>query len=661
MTAPQGEQAPLPLREALRVGLLYVDDFQQPRSQRIGSLGLGYLAAWLQQEAPGCEVEIAISAAALKDWKPDLIGVSAYSETLLQAREAARDLRALNVPLILGGAHMASNPLDLPPEFDAGVAGEGEEVLLQVLRLLDQNAFVPKHLQGIMGLTYQEQGLVIAQGRAPAIQDLDRLAHPDRKRMFAAMIKGLPDFKPILHIHTARGCPYRCSFCSAPLVNPQWRFHSPAWVIAELEEIARQFPGITDITISDDLFTLKKSRLEELVAAIRAAGFHKRFQFFCSSRSNTLTPDMCRLLRDMNVLMVSFGFESASDRLVRDLKGIGTHQCDYERVLALCERFGIYAHGNFITGAQDETAEDLHQTYAFVQRNLDRLASVYFSHMTPFPGTRVWSEAEQAGLIPAELDYRVLNLEYERGSSVFLNQHYDEDFYQQAYAAFKGLEIHLNDRYYKEQAFLRELSRFERQEWPDFLMQTVEQHGWLQVAVISSQETHLPADPRFLLLSPEAEIPATVQAVVLYYALDHVREPETLLARLPRHLPVLSLNHNAGFYYSWVLLLLGKWEEGIYGLRMRRNLRYFTSRSLRRLFDSQGYQVGSELKHISGFTPDPTVLKLLALVGKPVDLNIHSLSCLFLPQTIPSELSAYSSADTGLNLSEKEFSDAPQA
>ncbi|MGE3725979.1 MAG: radical SAM protein [Candidatus Sericytochromatia bacterium] len=656
MSGSQREQTPLPLREAMRVGLLYVDDFQQPRSQRIGSLGLGYLAAWLQAQAPGCEVQIAISAAELRAWKPDLIGVSAYSETLLQAREAARELRALDVPLILGGAHMASNPLDLPCEFDAGVAGEGEEVLLQVVRLLDQNAFVPSHLQGIAGLTYQTQGQVIAQGRAPAIQDLDRLAHPDRRLMFAAMMRGLPDFQPILHIHTARGCPYRCSFCSAPLVNPQWRFHSPEWVIAELEGIAQQFPDITDITLSDDLFTLKKSRLEVLVAAIRAAGFHKRFQFFCSSRSNTLTPDMCRLLRDMNVLMVSFGFESASDRLVRDLKGVGTHHCDYERVLDLCERFGIYAHGNFITGAQDETAADLHQTYAFVQRNLDRLASVYFSHMTPFPGTRVWSEAEQAGLIPAELDYRVLNLEYERGSSVFLNQHYSEDFYQHAYTAFKGLEVHLNDRYYKEQAFLRELSRFERQEWPEFLLQTCDAQGWQQVAVIASQETHLPADPRLLEMSPAAEIPATAQAVVLYYVLDELRDPAAFLARLPQHLPVLSLNHNAGFYYSWVLLLLGKWEEGIYGLRRRRNVRYFTSRSLRRLFDSAGYLAPTELKHRSSFSPDPTVLKLLNLIGKPVDVEIHSLSSLFLPQVKRAELPD----KTEFKPSEKELNHAPQ-
>jgi anaerobic magnesium-protoporphyrin IX monomethyl ester cyclase len=617
----------------LRVGLLYVDDFQQARSQRIGSLGLGYLAAWLQQEIPGTEVLIAIEVSELQAWQPDLIGISAYSETLPQARIAAQALRALNIPLILGGAHIASNPNDLPPEFDAGVAGEGEEVFLQIVKLLAQNAFVPENLAGISGLTYYKEGQLISQGRSPAIQNLDRLAHPDRRLMFNSMRRLLPNFQPILHIHTARGCPYRCSFCSAPLVNPQWRFHSPQWVIAELEVIARQFPDITDVTISDDLFTLKKSRLEELVREIRAAGLHKRFFFFCSSRSNTLTPDMCRLLRDMNILMVSFGFESASDRLVRDLKGVGTHQCDYERVLALCQQYGIYAHGNFITGAQDEWQADLKQTHQFVSQNADRLASVYFSHMTPFPGTRVWAEAEKAQLIPAELDYRVLNLEYKRGSSVFLNQHYSEASYEEAFGRFKKLEKNINDRYYKEQSFLRELSHFERQVWPELLLQTLTHEKWQHVTVLSKRETHLPADPRLHFMSPESvSLASETEAVVLYYSLDEERDPHKLLDKIPAHLPIITLYQHAGFYYSWVLLLLGKWEDGIYGFRQRRNLRYYSPQSLQKLLSNKGYKAKENIKHASNIQPDPTILKLLSLLGNPKDLLIHSYTSLWLPQ-----------------------------
>ncbi len=65
-----------------RVGLLYVDDFFQPRSQRVGSLGLASIAAWLEQEIPGVETKIGITAQDMLDFEPEMVGISAYSETL---------------------------------------------------------------------------------------------------------------------------------------------------------------------------------------------------------------------------------------------------------------------------------------------------------------------------------------------------------------------------------------------------------------------------------------------------------------------------------------------------------------------------------------------------------------------------------------------------
>lgn len=617
----------------LRVGLLYVDNFQQQRSQRIGSLGLGYLAAWIQQEEPGTEVLIAISVEDLKNWRPDIIGISAYTETLPLARTFARELRALGVPLILGGAHLSSNPADLPPEFDAGVAGEGEEVFLTLVRLVARNAWTPANLHGIAGVTYFHEGQVISQGRCPPIQNLDRLAHPDRQLMFAPMQRQWPNFKPIIHIHTARGCPYRCSFCSAPLVNPTWRFHSPQWVVEELELIARQFPDTTDITLSDDLFTLKKSRLEELVRAIREAGFHRRFFFLCSSRSNTLTADMCRLLRDMNVLMISFGFESASDQLIRDLKGVGTHRADYERVLGLCEHFGIYAHGNFIIGSEHETLADLCATYDFVRDNSDRLASVYFSHMTPFPGTRVWEQAQAAGLIPGNLDYRILNLEYQRGESILLNRHYSEDLYDSAYHAFKKLEKDLNDRYYREQSLIRDITTFERWEWPAYVTSLLLQQNWRRVGIVAYGEPHLPNSPHLSPLpSDPADWPQDLEAVIIYHMLEHIKHPEAWIQRLPASLTVITLCWNIEFYYHWVLLLLGTWEEGIYGLRQRTYQRFFSFRSLRRVLIQGGYHMKQLQFHLSQTQPDERVLQLLKNLGcSQESLQAHSFTGVWVP------------------------------
>lgn len=583
----------------MRVGLLYVDSFHQLRSQRVSSLGLGYIAAYLQQEMPGLEVEIAITPQELLRFDPDLIGVSAYTETLPLAREYAAHLRRnKHIPLILGGAHLASNPEDLPPEFDFGVAGEGEDVFLQLVQLQLQNGLVPKNLRQIQGLTYREaDGQLRNQGRCPSIQDMDKLAHPNRRLMFASMFRNFPGFQPVIHIHTARGCPYRCTFCSAPLVNPSWRFHSPAWVIAELEQIARDFPQYREITISDDLFTLKKSRLAELVSAIREAGMHKYFSFFCSSRSNTLSHDMCRLLRDMNMVMVSFGLEAASDRLIRELKGVGTHRHDYERVLEMCEHYGIFAHGNFIIGSQDETTADLQATWEFVRDQQDRLASIYFSHMTPFPGTQVWDEALAAQRFdPETLDYRVLNLEYAPGESVFLNTHYSEDFYAQAYQRFKETETWLDTRYYKEQSLIADLTQQERWSIPEQILEQIVVLGWQELTVVSDRETWIPGvedDSRFHFLTRQELLAGAAvvgDGVLLYFSLDESRDPVALLQGLKGR-ELLSLNYHIGAYPLLSQLLLGTWQEAVYAASRRRNLSHFTLRSLQALMQTQHWRL----------------------------------------------------------------------
>jgi radical SAM superfamily enzyme YgiQ (UPF0313 family) len=636
----------------MRVGLLYVDDFAQPRSQRVGSLGLGYLAAWLEQEIPGCETEIGIRPEDLIAFQPDIIGISAYTETLPIAIAHAQTLKAaLGVPLILGGPHIASNPMALPAPFDVGVVGEGEEVFLALLQAWQHNAFHAQTFAGIQGVTYPVAGQLHNTGRCPDIRDLDKLAHPSRKKMFAAMQRHLPYFDPILLVHTARGCPYRCTFCSAPLVNPKWRFHSPEWVLGELEIIAREFPDRDEITLSDDLFTLKKSRLEELVKAIRSAGFHRRFFFFCSSRSNTLTDDMCRLLREMNVLTISFGLESASDRLSRDLKGVGTTRRDYERVLALCAKHGLYAHGNFITGSQDETLADLHTTYHFIQANADQLASISIAHMTPFPGTKVWDDAVKAQLVdPHTVDYRVLNLNYAPHQSVYLNQHYPEALYETAWKRFVRLETQLNDRYYHELSLLKDIEKHRRYDIPTKLMQTIQHLGWQRVGLLTRQDPWLPkeiAGCEVIVLNPEEPHnweTLALDGLVLYHTLEETRTPEAVLKQLPA-LPLLVIHYNMANLYELVLLMLGKWEEGVYGLRRRRHLRYFTLTAIKRLLTQEGWQ-------LDAFSPNPftlptldySVLQPLQAIAPLKDPHVVSYLSLFTPALV-----AQNAANTSSN------------
>lgn len=545
---------------------------------------------------PGCETRISITAEDVLCFEPDLVGISAYTETLPEALTKARQIKARrDVPIVLGGPHMSTNPWDLRPEIDIGVVGEGEETMAALVQALRENALVPERLRQLPGLTFRVQNALVQTGRCPNLEPLDRLAHPNRRKMFAPLQAQFPHFRPLFHVHTARGCPYRCTFCSAPLVNPRWRFHSPEWVVAELEGIARDYPDCDQITFSDDLFTLKQSRLEELVRAIRAAGLHRRFFFLCSSRSNTLSPEICKLLVDMNVLLISFGLESGSDSLIRQLKGRGTSQADYARVLSLCQAYGLYAHGNFIIGDQHETRSDLQATWDFIATNRHQLATAYVTHMTPFPGTRVWEEAVAAQrLDPEQLDYRLLNLEFDPERTVLLSPHYSRDFYTGAHARFKRFSEALSARFTEESGLLKEVLAQERQDFPDTLTQWLEVLGWQQLCVVSPRIPPLPdllGACQIMHRAPDqlSDLPQDTP-LLLFHTLGSLRDPAAWLATLPA-VPLLSFDYHVGHYYHLILLLLGQWQEGCWGGREHGLLRHFTRKTLSRLMAAQGYQL----------------------------------------------------------------------
>lgn len=612
----------------MKVGLLYVDDFAQPRSQRIGSLGLAYISSFLKQELEGIEVEIFLTPQAILKFSPDLVGISAYSETLPMAEAYAREIKAkLDIPVVLGGPHITSAPEDMPSIFDVGVVGEGEEAFTKLALLMKENAFTPERLGAIQGVSFYRNGELKQTGRCPPIASMDLLAHPDRQHMFKPMYDYWSDFHPMLHIHTARGCPYRCTFCSAPLVNPTWRHHSPEWVVEELEIIARQFPKSKELTISDDLFTLDIKRLEPLVKAIRLAGLHKRFFFFCSARSNTLSREICQLLLDMNVLVISFGLESASDRLIRELKGYGTDKADYQRILELCSEYGLHPHGNFILGHQSERPQELLETYQFIRGNQERFASLYFTHMTPLPGTKVWDDAIESNLIDLEtINYKHLDLTFNPETSLFINQHYSSEFYQHAYLWFKQFETNLNDRYYEENSLIKDIAYQQRFVIPMQVLLLVKSLKVKKVLFVSDTVSLLPGELSFEMeIVNPTQLSENIEAdlIVLNYTLEQFQDPSQLLDRLPK-VPIVSLNYHVGNIYELSLLLLGRWDEGFYSVRQRKNKRFYTLKTLNALFNSRSMHSKLVTKHHYSIALPYQQLSFLNHIATPVDLDVFS-------------------------------------
>ncbi|MDI3281341.1 MAG: cobalamin-dependent protein [Bacillota bacterium] len=139
---------------------------RSPHARLAPPLGLAYLGAVLLRE--GHEVSAIDFNVSGLNWRrvdrlvesgPEVVGISAHTETYPNALEIARRVKALNpkAAVVLGGPHPTLLPEGVLAEeaVDFVVLGEGEETLLELIETL---AGEGKDLAEIKGLGYKEGG-----------------------------------------------------------------------------------------------------------------------------------------------------------------------------------------------------------------------------------------------------------------------------------------------------------------------------------------------------------------------------------------------------------------------------------------------------------------------------------------------------------------------
>ncbi|MFC1631958.1 cobalamin-dependent protein, partial [Candidatus Omnitrophota bacterium] len=133
------------LIEAIDYGLKEVTSFP--------SLGLGCIAAYLKKYLASVEIKIISKniESNLTAFKPDLVGISSVSQNFNAAKEAARLCKAKGLFVIMGGFHISSLPNNLDQSMDLGVIGEGEQTMLEILKLGQDFGFNHDRIRQLTG------------------------------------------------------------------------------------------------------------------------------------------------------------------------------------------------------------------------------------------------------------------------------------------------------------------------------------------------------------------------------------------------------------------------------------------------------------------------------------------------------------------------------
>ncbi len=409
--------------------LVLVDMYQD----WLPNLGLGYIASYLKKHLRFDNIEIIEAHDQQKEKvlssKPDILGIKSNTCVYPQVVSLASEIKSkIDIPIIIGGPHISFLPDTLPDSFDIGVIGEGEQTMYELMQLyLEKGKFETNDLKRIDGIVYHSNGGIIKTNSRDPIQPIDKIPFPDRS-LFD--MKGYLRPQNLLHnyeylrgtsIFTSRGCPYKCIFCDPRKFWQTTRVHSAEYVAGEIKLLVEEY-GVEAINIEDSLFVVNIKRIEKINDLLEDYGILGKVKFSVEGRANLINERMMNALTRMGTVSLLLGLESGSERVLRQLKK-GTIRLEQnKKAVELANQYGIGVHGTFIIGSPTETKEEMLDTLEFI-KNIS-IHRVGLGKCTPFPGSKLWDEAKERGLVQDEMDWTKFELAPESAGngSIYMNE-----------------------------------------------------------------------------------------------------------------------------------------------------------------------------------------------------------------------------------------------
>ena len=319
----------------------------------------------------------------------DLVGISSMTGAFNNALRLAKIAKMFDKYVVMGGYHPSALPEDVlkSPYVDAVVIGEGD--------ITFKDLVVNGPSKNVAGMVYKDNGDVVHTGCRPLIKDLDSLPHPLRSSRPMRFGEKGKEYS-IDTIYTSRGCPWTCTFCANDVINKRWRARSPENV---LEEIAQLHDPKRKklLKIWDANFLTNVKRVEKL-CDLMIENELTNFKIW----TETSVGDIVRAENIMDKLYrvgfrsISLGIESPNAETLKLMNKKNTDD-NCVKAVEILNNNKIKAQGYFIIGHYRETLEDT-KRYPEYAETLGLRHSI-FMVMTPYPGTKIYSEYKQENKI----------------------------------------------------------------------------------------------------------------------------------------------------------------------------------------------------------------------------------------------------------------------
>ncbi|RMH23156.1 MAG: radical SAM protein [Acidobacteria bacterium] len=393
------------------------DEKEQAIMKPYPPLGLLYVSAYLRRLGFAVEVFDATFrqrrelVERLAREAGGVLGIYVNLTTRSAALELIRSAKAHGWTVVLGGPEPANYAAAfLDRGADVVVLGEGEQTMAELLPALARRG--PHRLHGVRGTVFRDQdGALVENPERPQIPDLDSLPWPDREQI------AIEDYVEVWRRHhgkgsvnliTARGCPYRCRWCSHAVFGYSHRRRDPADCAEEVRHLKERYQP-EQVWYADDVFTIHHRWLYRFAAELERRGV--RLPFETISRADRMLDDeVLATLKRMGCYRVWIGSESGSQKILDAMeRGVTVEQV--QQACRAARRHGIAVGMFLMWGYEGETADDVAATVEHVKASDP---DVFFTTVAyPIKGTpyfdqvadrveleRPWDEA-------TDRDYRI--------------------------------------------------------------------------------------------------------------------------------------------------------------------------------------------------------------------------------------------------------------
>ncbi len=274
------------------------------------------------------------------------------------------------------------------------VIGEGEKTIINLLNSLEKG----ENLSKVEGICYKKKNNIIQTPSRARIQNLDEHPYPAYELFdIKKYIEYTKSTNRCWELCTSRGCYGRCVYCKRVFGNTI-TMRSALSIVREMEDFSMKY-DINRFNFVDDNFLNSKKQVFAFYNALKKSPVEFKWRF--QGRADRFTPTLAKKLVKVGLYDVSFGIESGSPIILKEMMKMLNIETAKQNLKSLPEE--LDTHASFIIGMPSESHETIRQTVQFIKST--QIKNVNAGILTIFPRTPLYEQVMVKGIIKDEDDY----------------------------------------------------------------------------------------------------------------------------------------------------------------------------------------------------------------------------------------------------------------